>query len=187
MRWNTHSNLAGQHAFLGASKHSWLNYDSDKLIESYYNFVAAQRGTELHDLAAKLINTKTLLPDNNKTLNRYVNDAIRFDLRPEQPLRYSDNVFGTADTIKFDEDRGILRIHDLKTGIIKAHMEQLDIYAAIFFLEYDISVADTEIELRIYQNDDVEISNPTIEDIAPIMDKIIFFDELIEKLKKEVN
>ena len=187
MRWNAHSDLEGQHAFLGASKHSWLNYDEDKLIESYCNYAAVQRGTRLHDLAAKLIEEKVTLPDSNKTLNRYVNDAIRFGLRPEQKLRYSNNIFGTADAIKFDEESGILRIHDLKTGIIKASMEQLEIYASIFFLEYDISPADTEIELRIYQNDDIDICNPSIEDIAPIMDKMILFDEIIERLKKEVN
>lgn len=187
MRWNTHSNLAGQHAFLGASKSSWLNYDEDKLVDSYCNFAATQRGTKLHELAASLISNNVLLPENNKTLNRYVNDAIHFGLKPEQILRYSDNVFGTADAIKYDEDLEFLRIHDLKTGITKAHMEQLMIYASIFFLEYDISPAETEIELRLYQNDDIEICNPTIEDIAPIMDKIILFDDIIEKLKKEVN
>ena len=175
------------HAFLGASKHSWINYSEDKLVESYCNYVAAQRGTELHDLAAKLISTRTMLPDNNKTLNSYVNDAIRFDLRPEQPLKYSDNIFGTADAIKFDEDRGILRIHDLKTGVIKASMDQLEIYASIFFLEYDIDPRDIETELRIYQNDQIEIANPLSDDVLPIMDKMILFDEIIEKLKKEIN
>ena len=128
-----------------------------------------------------------MLPDNNKTLNSYVNDAIRFDLRPEQPLKYSDNIFGTADAIKFDEDRGILRIHDLKTGVIKASMDQLEIYASIFFLEDDLDPRDIETELRIYQNDQIEIANPLSDDVLPIMDKMILFDEIIEKLKKEIN
>lgn len=29
MQWNDHSRLVGQHAFLGASKYHWLNYDTD--------------------------------------------------------------------------------------------------------------------------------------------------------------
>ena len=55
MRWNKHSRLEGQHAFLGASQYSWLNYDEDKLVDKYYNFLATLRGTQLHELAAKLI------------------------------------------------------------------------------------------------------------------------------------
>ena len=35
MNWNRHSDLMGTHAFLSASKYHWLNYDADKLAESY--------------------------------------------------------------------------------------------------------------------------------------------------------
>ena len=31
MIFNKHSNLEGQHAFLGASKFHWINYDEDKI------------------------------------------------------------------------------------------------------------------------------------------------------------
>ena len=185
MRWMKHSRLEGQHAFLGASKHSWINYDDDKLSDSYYNFLATQRGTKLHEIAASLISEKIWLPDKQLTFNMYVNDAIEYDLRPEQVLYYSDNCFGTADAIGFDDIHGKLRIHDLKTGLNQASIHQLDIYAALFFLEYDLPVNDINIELRIYQNNDILISHPTVEDIAPIMDKIITFDEIIEQIKKE--
>ena len=185
MRWIRHSNLEGSHAFLGASKYSWLNYDEDKLTESYYNFLATQRGTELHALAAELIKNKVRLPKTTQTFNMYVNDAIGFNLKPEQVLYFSDNCFGTADAIGFDERKGFLRIHDLKTGVTPASLHQLEIYAALFFLEYDIPVNDTEIEIRLYQNDDVIADNPGIEEIAPIMDKIITFDKIIEQIKKE--
>ena len=42
MIWNDHSREVpeGAHAFLGASKYSWLNYDEEKLIEAYSNFLA---------------------------------------------------------------------------------------------------------------------------------------------------
>lgn len=73
------------------------------------------------------------LPRLNKTLNAYVNDAIGYKMIPEQILFYSDNCFGTADAIVFRN--GLLRIHDLKTGVIPAHMEQLEVYAALFCLE----------------------------------------------------
>ena len=115
----------------------------------------------------------------------YVNDAIQYGLKPEQILYYSENCFGTADAILFDEKEYFLRIHDLKTGITPASMHQLEIYAALFFLEYDLPVNEVEMELRLYQNDDISISNPTVVDIAPIMDKIVTFDNLIEQIKKE--
>ena len=185
MRWNKHLKLEGQHAFLGASQYSWLNYDEDKLVDKYYNFLATQRGTELHELAAKLISLKVPLADEPKTLNMYVNDAIKYDMQPEQKLAYSENCFGTADAIFFDERDYFLRIHDLKTGVNPASLKQLEIYAALFFLEYDLPVNEVEMELRIYQNDEIFISNPTVVDIAPVMDKIITFDKLIDQIKKE--
>ena len=37
MNWNRHSELEGSHAFLSASKYHWINYDSDKLADSYNN------------------------------------------------------------------------------------------------------------------------------------------------------
>ena len=35
MNWNRHSDLEGSHAFLSASKYHWINYDADKLADSY--------------------------------------------------------------------------------------------------------------------------------------------------------
>jgi hypothetical protein len=42
-----------------------------------------------------------------------------------------------------------------------------------------------DMELRIYQNNEIVVYNPTADDILPIMDKIITFDKVIEKLKIE--
>ena len=86
MNWNNHSNLEGCHAFLGASRYSWLNYDVDKLISVYKNHLATLRGTELHDFACRCIKLKQKLPKTKKTLNMYVNDAIGFGMQPEQVL-----------------------------------------------------------------------------------------------------
>jgi len=61
-------------------------------------------------------------------------------MTPEQVLYYSGNCFGTADSIAFKNN--LLRIHDLKTGAVPAHMEQLFIYDALFCLEYRIHPQD---------------------------------------------
>jgi hypothetical protein len=183
MNFNKHLNLEGQHAFLGASKYHWINYDETKLVESYSKFTAAQKGIELHEFAAQCIRLGQKLPKSRKTLNMYVNDAIGFKMTPEQPLFYSENCFGTADAISFRNK--MLRIHDFKSGVIPAHMEQLEIYAALFCLEYKVNPADIDIELRIYQSDQILYHNPTVEDITTIMDKIITFDKLINKIKSE--
>lgn len=173
MNFNNHSNLEGQHAFLGASKYHWINYSEDKVADAYSKFLATQKGTVLHAFAAQCISLGQKLPKSQKTLNMYVNDAIGYKMTPEQTLFYSENCFGTADSISYRS--GLLRIHDLKTGVIPAHMEQLMIYAALFCLEYKVKPADIDMELRIYQNNEVLYHNPTAEDIVPIMDKIITF------------
>lgn len=183
MNFNKHFNLKGQHAFLSASKYHWINYDDEKLAMTYSNFMATQKGTELHDFAAQAIKLGQKLPKSKKTLNMYVNDAIGFKMTPEQILYYSDNCFGTADAISFRN--GKLRIHDLKTGVIPAHMEQLMIYAALFCLEYKVKPAEIEMELRIYQSDEVLYHEATAEDIVPIIDKIITFDKIISSIRAE--
>ena len=185
MNFIQHSDLVGQHAFLGASKYSWLNYDDEKLIQTYLNSLAVQKGTELHDLACKLIKLGVTLPRNKTTLNQYVNDAIAYRLTPEQPLYFSRNCFGTADAISFDDKKRFLRIHDLKTGVIPAHMEQLEIYAALFCLEYHKNPTDLGMELRIYQNNEVLMHSPKGENIESIMKLIIRFDGQIEKIRTE--
>lgn len=183
MNFKKHFDLVGQHAFLGASKYHWINYSNDKIAESYTKHIAAQRGTELHEFAAQCIRLGQKLPKSQKTLNMYVNDAIGFKMTPEQPLYYSDNCFGTADTICFRNN--LLRIHDYKSGEIPAHMEQLYVYAALFCLEYGYKPANIEIETRIYQNDDIQYGHPEADIIVPIIDKIITFDKIIDKIKIE--
>lgn len=184
MNFKKHSALLeGQHAFLGASKYHWINYSEEKLIASYTSHMAKQKGTELHEFAAQCIKLGQKLPRSNKTLNMYVNDAIGFKMTPEQILFHSENCFGTADSISFKKN--FLRIHDLKTGVTPASMNQLMVYAALFCLDYHVNPADIEIELRIYQNDDVVIHNPIAEDITSIMEKIIRFDKIINQINSE--
>ena len=79
----------------------------------------------------------------------------------------------------------MLRIHDLKTGELPAHMEQLMIYAALFFLEYKVKPGTTKTELRIYQNDEVLCHSPEADEIVPIMDNIVTFDNIINRIREE--
>jgi hypothetical protein len=181
MIFNAHYDLVGRHAFLSASKYHWTNYDTAKLTEVWHNSQAAQRGVELHAFAHQAVRLGIKLPKSPKTLNMYVNDVIGFGMTTEQILYYSDNCYGTTDAIRFKKDE--LKIFDLKTGAIDASMTQLKIYAAIFCHEYGIRPGDIKFELRIYQNDQIEIYEPATEEIAEIMSKIVVFDKQIEVMK----
>lgn len=182
MKFNDHSDLAGSHAFLSASKYHWVNYSDEKLEESYRNFLAVQKGTELHDFAARCIRLGQKLPKRQKTLNMYVNDAIGYKMTPEQTLYYSSNCYGTADAISFRDN--MLRIHDLKTGATPAHMEQLMIYAALFCLEYRVKPSSIKMELRLYQSDEVLYHKPEPEELMPVIDRIISFDKIIQHIRE---
>jgi len=212
MNWNDHSKLVGKHAILSPSGYSWINYDPGdesrtKLLNRYYSEYAQVIGTIVHDYARKRITYKMPLKKSDKSallfylidngvpknvidmdyifenLLYYVNDAIGYSMSPEVVLYYSENCFGTADTIQFKKNQ--LRIHDLKNGRIQAHMEQLEIYAALFCLEYDKKPSDINIELRIYQPFNLMIMNPEASDIVPIMDQIVSQDKFLSKVKNE--
>lgn len=184
MIFNNHYKLEGLHAPFGASKSSWLRYDDEKAIEYLQKIKAAEIGTRLHAWAAETIELGIKQPRSKQTLSAYVNDAIGFKMDTEVVLFYSENFFGTADAISFRNNT--LRIHDLKTGSNPVKMEQLEIYAALFCLEYKIKPGEIKMELRIYQNDEVLIHNPTAEDILPIMDKIVHIDKIIRNTEGRV-
>lgn len=181
MNFNNHSDLSGRHAFLSPSNYHWINYDEDKLVLRYRSFRAAQHGTDLHRFAHEAIRLGINLPEDQQTLSMYVNDGISFGMVVEQPLYYSSNCFGHADTIVLLNS--VLRISDLKTGIHGASQHQLEVYAALFCLEYILSPFQIDIELRIYQNDQILLFEPYPETIEQIMNKIVLFDQTIEEMK----
>lgn len=183
MLFNKHFDVAGKHAFLSPSKYHWINYSDDKLDHVFTARMASQRGTDLHNFALDAIRLGVKLPKSAKTLHLYVNDAIGYRMTPEQVLYYSDNAFGTADTIAFRRNK--LRIHDLKTGLHASSVHQLEVYAALFCLEYRYKPHEIEIELRIYQNDEVQIFEADPGVILHIMDKIITFDKRLNELRLE--
>lgn len=115
-----------------------------------------------------------------ETVKTYINHGIGYKMIPELTLVYSDIFFGTADTISFRDN--YLRIHDLKTGSTPAHIEQLLIYTAFFCLEYRIKPGEIDIELRIYQNDEILYHKPEADEILPIMDKIISDNKNLQKI-----
>lgn len=184
MKFHSYSNLEGLHASFSPSQPSWLRYDDDKAIEVFMNRKAAEMGSRLHKWAKDTIDLGIKQSRSKKTLSAYVNDAIGYKMNTEVVLFYSPRFFGTADAICFRDN--VLRIHDLKTGKTPVHMEQLEIYAALFCLEYKVKPGEIEMELRIYQNNEMVVHNPTAEDILPIMDKIIHLDKILGKLDEEV-
>lgn len=182
MNFNSHLALAGKHAFLSPSQHHWVNYTEQKLEARFLSWTASARGTDLHNLAHEAIRLNVKLSSANKTLSMYVNDAIGYKMTCEQVLYYSENCFGSADTISFRRNK--LRIHDLKTGVTPAHHRQLEVYAALFCLEYHISPFDIEVELRIYQNSKIHIYDGDPEVIVDIMNTIVDFDMKIQFMKE---
>lgn len=212
MIFEKHLNLRGKHAFLAPSQPHWLRYSEEQLYQKYASTYAQAMGTSLHELAETLISNNLKLKKGDKLtvlshlLNdgiprdvidmdrlysnfmNYVNDAIGFKLAPEQILYYSDYCFGTADAISFRKVDGkdFLRIHDYKSGVLPAKMEQLLVYAALFCLEYKVKPGEIECELRIYQNDEVIFHNPTAEEILPVMDAIIRHSRALERMNEEV-
>ena len=187
MKFNKYSSLEGRHAAFSPSQSSWLRYSDDQALEVFMNKKAAEKGTRLHAWAKETIDLGIKQPRSQKTIYAYVNDAIGFKMDTEVVLFYSDKFFGTADAISFRKN--VLRIHDLKTGTkgkIEDHMEQLEIYAALFCLEYRVKPGEIDMELRVYKNDEVLVHNPTAEDILPIMDKIVHLNKLLEKIEEGV-
>ncbi len=200
---------SGSHAILSPSKYSWTNYDSpENIYNLMYSTYAQEIGTLLHKLAETAIKYRVKIPkvaarpiillwllangiprgiiDTDKYVSNfvaYVNDAIGFDMTPEVVLKYSDNFFGTADAIRFNEKKMQLRIHDYKSGITKPCLRQLEIYAALFCMEYKIKPKDLQIELRIYWQDEIILGEPTPADIVPIIEKGIELDKFINNLK----
>lgn len=183
MRFNEHWNLEGKHAFLSPSQYHWVNDSDEKLISRWMNYQAKERGTRLHSLAKECIDMKIQLKGNHSTLSQYVNDAIGFRMKPEVTLYFSDLCFGTADAISFDRNK--LRIHDLKTGVTTASFIQLELYAALFCLEYGVDPTSIDIFLRIYQNDTYAEENPSGEMIQELEDKIVIFNRLLENVINE--
>lgn len=183
MDFNQHYKLRGLHAAFSPSQSSWLRYDDEKALRVFINRKASERGSKLHAWAKDTIDLGIKQSKSKNTLCMYVNDAIGYRMSTEVVLYYSDRFFGTADAICFRKN--VLRIHDLKTGVNEADMEQLEIYAALFCLEYMQKPENIEMELRLYQNDKVVCHTPEPERIREIMNHIVHLDQLLTNFEEE--
>lgn len=212
MQWNKHLSFEGKHALLSPSKHSWINDSDEEFMQRLCNSYLATMGTLIHKECRDFIFYKRPMTKNERrymevrlmsqgipeavfevvdfekifaNVCNYVKDAVSFRMDPEVVLFYSELCFGTSDAILYDEKKRILRVHDLKTGFTPAKMDQLYIYAALFFLEYSyVKMSDTKIELCIYQNNEVVIDEPGIDIILPIMETIKRFNNIAAKETK---
>lgn len=182
MRFNKHLNLQGEHAFLSPSSYHWINYTPDRLAERWTAQMASAYGVAQHNYAMEQIEAGRL-SEHVGTLGMYINDCIRYRMSTEVVLFFSENCFGTADAISFRYNT--LRISDLKTGLIKGSIHQLEVYAALFCLEYDKDPFEIKIELRIYQDDECQVFDADPEDIMFIMEKIQDFNNQINQLRLE--
>lgn len=178
MIFGKRSPLPAPHAFLSPSNYHWINYTREKLLTAFRTAQAAKLGTDYHELAHRLITLGEPLPERQRTLNLYVNDALEYGMTPEFPLYYSDHCFGTADAISFRD--GLLRVHDLKTGISPTSEKQLYVYSALFCLQFNRDPFDLKFELRIYQLDEIRCYYPDSEIIKRIMDTIVEFSEALD-------
>ncbi len=206
MNWNRHLNVEGSHAFLSASKYTWLSKSEDEIIAAYTNSFSQQIGTLMHAYAADAIRFREKLRKSDAkgakfdlmrkgipefaidirsffpTVMNYVNDSIDLGMDPEILLYYSDLCYGTADAIQLNKDR--LQIHDLKTGSTPAKIDQLKIYAGLFFLEYGLKPEKLRTELRIYQTDAILVHEPEADEIREVMEAIVSKDRVLQKLKE---
>ena len=209
MIFQQHLEYQGKHSKLPPSRaHSLITKTPEQLYQLMVSSYATEIGDICHEFAAERIRysiklTNTRADKNNllirllsngvpyyaididriyPTIHNYVNDAINFGLKPEVVLVYTPDVFGTADAIDFNN--GILRIFDLKTGSTPAHIEQLIYYLSYWALEYPLEFKELkEVELRIYQSNDVIVSKPTREDFMPVIDKIVSDAKFIQEIR----
>jgi hypothetical protein len=186
VRFKKHSHLEGQHAFLSPSVYHWINYDEEKLKYRYKTLRAALEGVEQHRYARIAIEEREFQDNETTTLGMYINQCIQYKMSPEVVLYYSPNAFGTVDAIAYRYR--VLRISDLKTGVTRTSEHQLEVYAALFCLEYEIDPFSMRaIELRIYQDGECRtyVGDPGI--IKGIMEKIVEFDKILNELREEVS
>lgn len=80
MIWKDYLHLKNTHAFLSPSRHYWLNYSPEKLIQTYKNHKKVTLGTKYHDLASRLITLAVRLPNTAASFNSFVNDAIGYKM-----------------------------------------------------------------------------------------------------------
>ena len=187
-------------AQLGTDIHEWVSIrikrchkitSNKDLLNSIDDFIFKKYYDERSDRVTKegqriLVCLKRMVkqyPEMLDTIRAYVNDAIGYKMYTEVVLYYTQDFFGTADTLIFNEKERLLRIHDLKTGVSVAHIEQLMGYAALFCLEQHIDPLSISYELCIYQGNDILVATPDGSDVKTFVDQYIAFDKAISNFE----
>ena len=183
MQFNQHSELEGRHAQIGASSYHWLNYSPEKMRSTYLNEQRRLEGTRIHAFVSEAIKLGIKAANLKKAVNMFINDAIGFKMHSEVVLMYSYNSFGTSDAISFRDN--LLRIHDLKTGLGKPSFNQLNIYAALFCLEYHQDPSKIDIVERLYQGNGFTEYIPEPGEIAAVMDQLVLMDTTVGQVADE--
>lgn len=182
---------------LGTEIHDWcagqikLGHKQNSLREIYrdvethifskYSYVDSKTmETRLGYYGSTLLHFMKYLPEETfGTIKTYVNDCVAAKMDTEVRIEFSENFFGTADAIRFDDKT--LKVFDLKTGVMPAKIEQPIIYACLYLLSNRIDPKQVPVEVRIYQNNDILQATPGPEDLIPIMNKIIHFDNIMNE------
>lgn len=174
------------HRFASANIKAYESYDEEKLDDIHKGFRNFVRGRYLGlddtsktgPLAFTILDNMRYVPEESwVSVAQFINDGCQYKMNSEQPLWYSDNAFGTTDAISFYRNK--LRIHDLKTGDNPAKMLQLELYAALFCLEYRKQPEQIKMELAIYQFGEITRQVPDPKDIRDLMDLIIEDDAIL--------
>lgn len=172
------------HSFASGNIKAYESYDEENLDDVRKGFRNYVRGRYPLDqdktsaLAFMFLDNMRYVPEESwLSVAQFINDGCQYKMNSEQPLWYSDNAFGTTDAISFYRNK--LRIHDLKTGDTPAKIMQLNIYAALFCLEYHKHPDQIKIELAIYQFGNVTKESPDSKDIRDLMDLIVEDDRVL--------
>lgn len=172
------------HSFASGNIKAYESYDEENLDDVRKGFRNYVRGRYPLDqdktasLAFMFLDNMRYVPEESwLSVAQFINDGCQYKMNSEQPLWYSDNAFGTTDAISFYRNK--LRIHDLKTGDTPAKLMQLNIYAALFCLEYHKQPDQIKIELAIYQFGNVTKESPDPKDIRDLMDLIVEDDRVL--------
>ena len=74
---------------------------------------------------------------------------------------------------------------DYRVFIMSVLMVIVVIWGIVDWRSNYVLIRQKENELRLYQNSEIVYANPTADDILPIMEKIITFDKIINKIRAE--
>lgn len=179
-----------KHAVFSPSEKYWVNYDRARIIQRYDQVIAIERGTALHELAAKCIDLKIHLDPCEGVIATYVSDCISYKMDTEVELVFTNEINGTADAIRYDRESNTLYVFDLKTGSTKASLVQVMIYAALWCCVHNRDPLTLSYDLRIYHNQypekiDTESDPQLGERINDIIVQMRYVASVINDYRKE--